>query len=187
VRALALRRELRDADLRNALAANDLVSALTRLGAAESEIGDHAKALAHLSEALALLEKDDRASQQAPALTALARAHDRAGRSTEALRVWRLGLTARRAQVTGAKGPYQWLSQVDFARETRDFGRFLEAQAAAGPAGAAGEYRRESRAAYAEGLEWATRLQKEGHLMGSSTALPEEIRQGLERTSREGR
>ena len=184
VRALELRRELRDADPRNALAANDLVSVLTRLGAAESEIGDHAKALGHLTEALALLEKDDRASQRAPALAELARAHERAGRSAEALRVWRQAIEARRVQVTTAKGPYQWLSQLDFAREIRDFGRFLEARAAPEPAGPAGEYRREARAAYTEGLEWATKLQKDNHLMGSSASLPEEIRQGLERTSR---
>jgi non-specific serine/threonine protein kinase/serine/threonine-protein kinase len=185
-RALLLRRQLRDADTKNALATHDLASVLTRLGGAESRQGESGRALPHLEEALALLGSDPTlGAERATAKAALAAAHDRMGHASAALRYWRAAREERRAQVATVKGPYGWVSQTDMVRESRDFGRFLEREAGRASLSAAERagYRREAHSIFEEGLRAAEALARDNHLVGESVSLPEEMRQGLSRTS----
>jgi non-specific serine/threonine protein kinase/serine/threonine-protein kinase len=182
-RALAIRNGLMAADAKNDLARRDVVSVLTRLGGAQTQVRDWPGARQTLQAGRTLLPKDAARDGSAASLAeAMARLHEAEGRPDAALASWRESLNLRAVQIKDTVGAYAWLARADFVEASLGLGRALEAQALrARSASERGPAWREAGSIYDEGLRVALALEKEKHLVGKSARLVGELRQGRAR------
>ena len=133
-KALAIREELLQQDPGNALARQGLASVLSRLGTADSELGDHQAGLAHLARAEGLLREGDK-ERLTDLRSRQAVVHQSMGQIKEALKDARSAVDGRRSVLKAA--PDNVLPAQFLARELLILGNILTASGTADGSGEA--------------------------------------------------